>query len=73
MQIVKDPLGSATDTVMKDQLLDELLRVSRMRTSEEVAVFDRTVQALSGQGFSRQELGVLFSMFADDTPHHEVM
>lgn len=73
VQIVKDPSGSATDTMMKDQLLDELLRVSRMRTSEEVAVFDRTVQALSGQRFSRQELGVLFSMFADDTPHHEVM
>lgn len=73
VQIVKGPSGSSTDTMMKDQLLDELLRVSRMRTSEEVSAFDRTVQALSGQGFSRRELGVLFSMFADDNPHHEVM
>lgn len=73
VKTVKGPSGSSTDTMMKDQLLDELLRVSRMRTSEEVSAFDRTVQALSGQGFSRRELGVLFSTFADDTPHHEVM
>lgn len=65
--------GSANEAVMKDQLLDELLRASRMLTSEEVATFDRTVQALSGLEFSGRELGVLFSMFADDTPHHEVM
>ncbi|WP_180853264.1 Imm30 family immunity protein [Stenotrophomonas maltophilia] len=58
---------------MKDQLLEELLRASRMLTSEDVAVFDRTVQALSGLEFSSRELGVLFSMFADDTPHEEVM
>ena len=73
VKTVKGSSGSSTDAMMKDQLLDELLRVSRMRTSEDVSAFDRTVQALSGQGFSRRELGVLFSMFADDTPHHEVM
>lgn len=65
--------GSANEAVMKDQLLDELLRASRMLTSEEVAVFDRTVQVLSGLEFSSRELGFLFSIFADDTPHHEVM
>ncbi|HEL5323267.1 TPA: hypothetical protein UOJ11_002985 [Stenotrophomonas maltophilia] len=66
--------GSANEAVMKDQLLDELLRASRMMlTSEEVAAFDRTVQALSGLEFANRELGVLFSMFADDTPHHEVI
>lgn len=66
-------LGSAYEAVMKDQLLDELLRASRMLNSEEVAVFDRTVQALSGLEFSSRELGLLFSIFAGDTPHHEVM
>ena len=65
--------GSSNEAVMKDLLLEELLRASRMLTSEEVAVFDRTVQALSGLEFSSRELGVLFSMFADDTPHEEVM
>ncbi|WP_414493018.1 Imm30 family immunity protein [Stenotrophomonas maltophilia] len=40
---------------------------------EEAGVFDRSVQALSGQEFSRQELQILFAIFADDTPHHEVM
>lgn len=65
--------GSANEAVMKEQLLDELLGASRMLTSEEVAAFDRTVQALSGLEFSNRELGVLFSIFADDTPHHEVM
>jgi len=65
--------GSANEAVMKDQLLDELLRASRMLTSEEVAAFDRTVQELSGLEFSNRELGVLFSIFADDTPHHEVV
>lgn len=64
---------ATNDALIKSQLLDELLRASQMLTSEEVAVFDRTVQALSGLGFSSRELEVLFSMFADDTPHHEVM
>jgi len=64
---------ATNDALIKSQLLDELLRASQMLTSEEVAVFDRTVQALSGLKFSGRELGVLFSMFADDTPHHDVM
>jgi len=65
--------GSANEAVTKDQLLDELLRASRMLTSEEVAAFDRTVQVLSGLEFFSRELGVLFSILVDDTPHHEVM
>ncbi|MCF3520222.1 MULTISPECIES: Imm30 family immunity protein [Stenotrophomonas] len=64
---------ATNDALIKSQLLDELLRASKMLTSEEVAVFDRTVQAMSGLEFSSRELGVLFSIFADDTPHEEVM
>ncbi|MBA0224929.1 hypothetical protein D7U89_05400 [Stenotrophomonas maltophilia] len=70
MQAVPD---ATNDALIKSQLLDELLRASKMLTSEEVAVFDRTVQAMSGLEFSSRELGVLFSIFADDTPHEEVM
>ncbi|WP_312708291.1 Imm30 family immunity protein [Stenotrophomonas sp.] len=64
---------ATNDALIKSQLLDELLRASKMLTSEEVAVFDEAVQALSDLEFSSRELGVLFSIFADDTPHEEVM
>ncbi|MCP1107743.1 Imm30 family immunity protein [Serratia nevei] len=58
---------------MKKAYLEDLLRVRRLESPDEIDVFDGVLEILGSEVLSKGDLEDLLSVFIDQTGHEEVM